>query len=85
MKHDDLTQYFADDRDDSDAKLECYFDDYTMNLWHVYVNGSEIFNLLSDTVIKSLEREYEMHVRRENREHNLCIAVTNWELRQLGA
>ena len=83
MKHDDLTQYFADDRDDSDAKLECYFDDYTMSLWHVYVNGSDIFNLLSDTVIKSLEREYEMHVRRENREHNLSLRIANHELSAL--
>jgi hypothetical protein len=83
MKHDDLTQYFADDRDDSDAKLECYFDDYTMNLWHVYVNGSEIFNLLSDTVIQSLEREYATYVRKEAKEHNLSLAISNYELRQL--
>ena len=83
MKHTDLTQYFADDRDDSDAKLECYFDDYTMSLWHVYVNDSEIFNLLSDTVIQSLEREYALHIKKERRKHNLCLAVNNWELRQL--
>ena len=79
MKHTDLTQYFADDRDDSDAKLECYFDDYTMSLWHVYVNDSEIFNLLSDTVIKALEREYEMHVRKERREHNLSFKIDRYE------
>ena len=79
MKHTDLTQYFADDRDDSDAKLECYFDDYTMSLWHVYVNDSEIYNLLSDTVIKSLEREYELHVRKERREWNLSLAIARME------
>lgn len=79
MKHIDLTQYFADDRDDSDAKLECYFDDYTMNLWHVYVNGAEIFNLLSDTTIKSLEREYAFYVRQDAASHNLDLAVARWE------
>ena len=82
MKHQDLTQYITDS-DDCDTPLECYFDDYTMSLWHVYVNDAEIYNLLSDTAIKSLERDYEMHVRKERREHNLCLAVNNWELRQL--
>lgn len=83
MKHADLTQYFADDRDDSDAKLECYFDDYTMSLWHVYVNEAEIYNLLSDAVIKSLEREYARHVRKEAREHNLDLAISRYESVQL--
>ena len=83
MKHTDLTQYFADDRDDSDAKLECYFDDYTMSLWHVYVNDSEIFNLLSDTVIQSLEREYALHVRKEAKEWNFGLAVSRYEDLQL--
>jgi hypothetical protein len=79
MKHIDLTQYFANDLDDSDAKLECYFDDYTMNLWHVYVNGAEIFNLLSDATIKALEREYAFYARQNSASHNLNLAVSNWE------
>ena len=83
MKHDDLTQYFADDRDDSDAKLECYFDDYTMNLWHVYVNGSDIFNLLSDTVIESLEREYANYLLKEIKERSLSLAISEYESREL--
>ena len=83
MKHDDLTQYFADDRDDSDAKLECYFDDYTMNLWHVYVNGSDIFNLLSDTVIESLEREYANYLLNEIKERSLSLAISEYESREL--
>jgi hypothetical protein len=64
FNHPDLTEYVADERDDIDAELICYFDDYTMSLWHVYVNGGEIFNLLSDTVIQSLEREYSAYVRK---------------------
>ena len=83
MKHDDLTQYYADDRDDSDAKLECYFDDYTMNLWHVYVNGSDIFNLLSDTVIESLEREYANYLLKEIKERSLSLAISEYESREL--
>lgn len=82
MKHPDLTQYFANDRDDSDATLECYFDDYTMNLWHVYVNGAEIFNLLSDATIQSLEREYAFYVKHEADAHNLDLAIARHESNQ---
>ena len=78
MKHQDLTQYITDS-DDCDTPLECYFDDYTMSLWHVYVNGAEIYNLLSDTAIKALERDYEMHVRKERREHNLSFKIDRYE------
>ena len=82
MKHTDLTQHIIND-DDCTAPLECYFDDYTMSLWFVYVNDVEIINFMSDTVIKSLERQYEQHVTKERREHNLDLAVNNYELRQL--
>jgi hypothetical protein len=82
MKHTDLTQFFADDRDDSDANLECYFDDYTMNLWHVYVNGAEIFNLLSDATIQSLEREYAFHCKQERANQNLDLAIARYEANQ---
>ena len=83
MKHPDLTQYFADQRDDSDAQLECYFDDYTMSLWHVYVNESEIYNLLADSVIASLEREYARHVRNQARESALDYTIDRYESKQL--
>jgi hypothetical protein len=79
MKHVDLIQYFADDRDDSDANLECYFDDYTMNLWHVYINGAEIFNLLSDATIQSLEREYAFYCKHQAAAHNLDLAIARHE------
>ena len=78
-RHDDLTMYMANMRDDSDAKLECYFDDYSNNLWHVYVNGAEIFNLLSDAVIQSLEQEYVKHRRSEADAHNLELAIDRYE------
>jgi hypothetical protein len=79
-RHSDLTQYMADERDDSDAKLECYFDPNTTNLWHVYAGEMEIFNLLSDTVIESLEREYAKHVRKEAEQHNLDLAIARMEV-----
>ena len=82
MKHHDLTQYITKDVDCT-APLECYFDDYTMSLWFVYVNDVEIVNLLSDTVIKALEREYEQHVIKERREHNLDLAISRYESQQL--
>ena len=78
MKHTDLTQHIIND-DDCTAPLECYFDDYTMSLWFVYVNDVEIINFMSDTVIKSLERQYEQHVTKERREHNLSFKIDRYE------
>lgn len=78
-RHTDLDQYWANELDDSDAKLECYFDRDTTNLWHVYAGEMEIFNLLSDTVIQSLEREYAKHLRKEREDHNLDIAIERME------
>lgn len=68
MNHPDLSEYVANERDDIDAELICYFDDYTMSLWYVYVNGGQIYNILSDTVIQSLEREYAMYLRKRREE-----------------
>jgi hypothetical protein len=68
MNHPDLSEYVANERDDIDAELICYFDDYTLSLWYVYVNGGQIYNILSDTVIQSLEREYAMYVRKRREE-----------------
>lgn len=82
-RHTDLTQYWADMRDDSDAKMECYFEPYTCNLWHVYVGEMEIFNLMSDTVIQSLEREYEKHLHQEREDDALNSAVDRYESRML--
>jgi hypothetical protein len=78
-RHSDLTQYMADERDDSDAKLECYFEDYTGNLWHVYAGEMEIYNLLSDAVTQDLEREYGKHRRAEADAHNLDLAIARME------
>ena len=80
--HPDLDRYVADDSHDSDAELICFFDQDTMNLWHVYVEGKEIFNLLSAVVIEALEREYAKHVRKEAEQHNLDLAVARWESMQ---
>lgn len=77
--HPDLEQYVACDQLDSDAQLVCYFEPETSNLWHVYVEGKEIFNLLSDVVIQALEREYRKHCRIEADQSNLDLAVARWE------
>jgi hypothetical protein len=80
--HPDLDRYVANDSHDSDAELVCFFDEGTTNLWHVYVEGKEIFNLLSATVIEALEREYSKHLRKEAEQHNLDLAVARWESMQ---
>jgi len=79
MKHSDLTQYIANDRDDTDAALECYFYDYTGNLHHVYVGDKEIYNILSNNVIADLEEEYNRYCREAAREHNLYLKIARWE------
>ena len=68
MKHPDFEEYVAQERDDIDAELVCYFDPYTMSLWYVYVNEAQIYNILSDTVIQALEREYAMYVRNRRKQ-----------------
>lgn len=46
------------DHDDLVAQLDCYFCPVTGNLWHAYLGTTELYNILSSTVIESLEREY---------------------------
>ena len=47
IQHDDLT-----------APLDCYFCPVTGNLWHAYLGTTELYNVLSNAVIDSLEREF---------------------------
>jgi hypothetical protein len=46
------------EHDDFGAKLECHFDEYTGSLWHVYYGGHDLYNLLSDAVIRDFERQF---------------------------
>jgi hypothetical protein len=85
MKHDDLTQYMANDRDDTDATLECYFHDYSGNLHHVYICDKEVFNILSNNVIADLEEEYNRYCRDLAKEHNLSLAIARYESKHLEA
>ena len=39
-----------------------------MSLWYVYVNGGQILNILADSVIQSLEREYAFYMRKRREE-----------------
>jgi hypothetical protein len=38
--------------------LDCYFCPVTGNLWHCYLGTTELYNVLSATVISALEREF---------------------------
>jgi hypothetical protein len=38
--------------------LDCYFCPVTGNLWHAYLGTTELYNVLSATVISALEREF---------------------------
>lgn len=46
------------DHDDLTVPLDCYFCPITGNLWHAYLGTTELYNVLSATVIASLEREF---------------------------
>ena len=83
--HPDLVRYQATGEFDSDAQMVCYFEECTTNLWFVYVEDKEIVNLLSDTVIEALEREFTKLLRAEVKEHNLCMAIDRWESNREGA
>jgi len=47
IEHGDLT-----------VPLDCYFCPVTGNLWHAYLGTTELYNVLSATVISALEREF---------------------------
>ena len=78
MKHDDLTRYIAQGEYDTTAPLECYFEDYTGNLWFVYIGDHEVINLLSDTTIQAIEREYHKICRLEQEQNELDMAIDRY-------
>lgn len=52
-------EVFDMEHHDSDATFECHFETYTGNLWHVYLGGVDLYNLLSPAVIQNFERQYD--------------------------
>jgi hypothetical protein len=40
-------------------KLDCYFEPYSLNLYHAYIGDEDICELLRDSVIESLQRQAE--------------------------
>jgi hypothetical protein len=38
--------------------MDCYFCPVTGNLWHCYLGQVDLYNILADTVIARLEREF---------------------------
>lgn len=43
---------------DMTENMDCYFCPVTGNLWHCYLGQVDLFNILADTVIARLEREF---------------------------
>jgi hypothetical protein len=43
---------------DMTTPFDCYFCPVTGNLWHCYLGTTELYNVLSATVISALEREF---------------------------
>ena len=65
--------------------LECYFDAETSNLWFVYIGDALITDLLRDSIIKSLERGYEIACRAELEESKLSAALDRYEAKHYEA
>ena len=63
------------DHIDSSAMLKCVFECESGNLWHVFVGDGEMIDdislLLSDAVVRSLERQYENFCE-ERRINDFC-------------
>lgn len=77
-EHNDMAN-LAIYNDDICVDIDCYFDEETQNLWHAYVGDHDIFNVLQQTTIAELEREFAKHVRKEAEDHNLDLAISRWE------
>lgn len=69
--------------DDICQDIECYFDPATGSAWFIYVNGANVFDLVRDTVIAKLEREYAKHVRQAREDDALDTALSRYETRML--
>jgi len=50
---------------DMPYKLDCYFDPYSLNLYHAYIGDEDISDLLRDSVIESLQRQVAKLVKSE--------------------
>jgi hypothetical protein len=55
VKHFDMTEM-----------MDCYFCPVTGNLWHCYLGQVDLYNILADTVIAQLEREYAFLIERND-------------------
>jgi hypothetical protein len=66
---------------DSSAMLDCHFETYTGSLWHVYIGGHDIYNLLSDAVIKDFERQYAFLDKQESMQRHVEFALDRYQER----
>ena len=58
LEHSDLVNYQIQPID-MPYQLDCYFEPYTMNLWHAYIGDQDIVDLLRDSVIEDIQRSAE--------------------------
>lgn len=82
MKHPELDRMICTHPDAPTVDLECYLETYTTNLWYVYVGDQNIFELLHDSVIQSIERKYSQACKEEADNSALETALYNYELKK---
>lgn len=59
-------------------EVDCFFEPTSQNLHFVYIGGIECNDMLRDSVIQALEREYQIAYRAEVEEQKLSSALDRY-------
>ena len=81
---------YADEHSDFDrmtcmcdhTEVDCFFDPYTDSLHFAYIGGQLVTEMLRDSVIKDLERQYEKACLIELEENKLTVALDRYYAKQ---
>ena len=81
---------YADEHTDFDrmtcicdfTEVDCFFDPYSQSLHFAYIGGQLVTEMLRDSVIKDLERQYEKACHVEREESKLSAALDRYYAKQ---
>ena len=64
------------------TEVDCFFDPYSQSLHFAYIGGQLVTEMLRDSVIKDLERQYEKACLIELEENKLTVALDRYYAKQ---
>jgi hypothetical protein len=67
------------------TEVDCFFDPYSQSLHFAYIGGQLVTEMLRDSVIKDLERQYEKACLIELEESKLSAALDRYEAKNYEA